>query len=50
MRPLLAGRSEAEVHRLLDARLPRYREADHRVKADRPADEVAEEVLELWRR
>ena len=49
-RPLLAGRSEPEVHRLLDDRLPRYREAHHRVKADRPADEVAEEVLQLWRR
>ena len=49
-RPLLAGRSAAQVRRLLEARLPRYREADHRVRADRAAHVVAEEVLELWRR
>jgi shikimate kinase len=49
-RPLLAGRSASEVERLLETRLPRYREANHRVRADRAADVVAEEVLELWRR
>lgn len=48
-RPLLNGRSEAELRALLESRLPRYRESDHRVDAGRPPDEVAEEVLRLWR-
>jgi shikimate kinase len=48
-RPLLDGRSDAEIAALLEARLPRYREADHRVRADRPLVEVVEEVYALWR-
>ena len=48
-RPLLDGRSDAEIAALLEARLPRYREADHRVRADRPVEEVMEEVYSLWR-
>ena len=48
-RPLLGGRGEAELRALLDARLPRYREADHRVDASRPPGEVATEVCRLWR-
>lgn len=48
-RPLLDGRSPDEVRALFDSRLSRYREADHRVDATRPPQEVAEEVLALWR-
>jgi shikimate kinase len=48
-RPLLSGRGEAELEELLEARLPRYREADHRVDATRPPDAVVEEVCRLWR-
>jgi shikimate kinase len=48
-RPLLGGRSEADLRAMLDARLPRYREADHRVDASRPPEAVAEEVALLWR-
>jgi shikimate kinase len=48
-RPLFGGRSEAELRALLESRLPRYREADHRVDGSRPPEEVAEEVCRLWR-
>jgi shikimate kinase len=48
-RPLFGGRGEAELRALLEARLPRYREADHRVDGSRPPDEVADEVCRLWR-
>lgn len=47
-RPLLQGRSDAELRQLFDSRLPRYGEADHRIDATRPPQEVAEEVLQLW--
>ncbi len=47
-RPLLRGRDEAGLRALLEARLPRYREADHRVDASRPPAEVVEEVCLLW--
>ncbi|HEY4028054.1 MAG TPA: shikimate kinase [Candidatus Dormibacteraeota bacterium] len=47
-RPLLRGRDEAGLRALLEARLPRYREADHRVDASRPPEVVAEEVFQLW--
>ena len=47
-RPLLAGRSRAELEALHDLRRPRYMEAIHRVDGDRPADVVATEVLKLW--
>jgi shikimate kinase len=49
-RPLLDGRSPDELHDLLEARLGRYRAADRRVDAQRPAEEVAEEVCRLWAR
>lgn len=48
-RPLFGGRTEGELQELLRSRLPRYREADHRVDADRPPGLVAEEVWRLWR-
>jgi shikimate kinase len=48
-RPLLNARSEAELRALLESRLARYRESDHRVDAERPPCEVAEEVIRLWR-
>jgi shikimate kinase len=48
-RPLLRGRGEEDLGRLLAARAPRYALADHRVSAARPPEEVAEEVLALWR-
>lgn len=48
-RPLLGGRGAPHLEALLDARRPRYGEADHRVDADRPVEAVVEEVLRLWR-
>jgi shikimate kinase len=48
VRPLLAGRSEAQVQALFEARLQRYSAADHRVDAVPPASAVAEEVYRLW--
>jgi shikimate kinase len=47
-RPLIAARSRAELEALLEERRPRYLEAVHRVDGDRPADIVADEVLQLW--
>jgi len=47
-RPLVAGRLRKEVEGLFDRRRPRYEQASHRVDADRPADDVAADVLALW--
>ena len=47
-RPLAAGRSREELEALLEQRRPRYREAVHIVDGDKPADELAEEILNLW--
>jgi shikimate kinase len=47
-RPLLASQSRAQLEALLKQRRPRYLEAVHTVDGDRPADVVAEEVLNLW--
>jgi shikimate kinase len=47
-RPLLEGKSRAELEALLEERRPRYLEAVHHVDADRPADVVADEILQLW--
>lgn len=47
-RPLLTGKSRAELEALLEHRRPRYMEANHRVDGDRPADIVATEILQLW--
>jgi shikimate kinase len=48
VRPLLDGRSDAEVQALLEARLPRYEAAARRIDASRPAGQVAGEVYALW--
>lgn len=48
-RPLLGGRSDAELQALYTARLGRYEQADHRVDATRAPELVAEEVCALWR-
>ena len=47
-RPLVAGLSGGEVGRLLEARRPRYSEAQHRVDGSAPPERVAEEVHRLW--
>jgi shikimate kinase len=47
-RPLAVGRSRGELEALLEQRRPRYREAVHIVDGDKPADELAEEILNLW--
>lgn len=44
----LAARGREKLGRLLEARLPRYREADHVVDASADAESVARAVLELW--
>ncbi len=48
-RPLLQGLDASGVLALHEARLARYRQADHRVDAGRPPEEVADEVWRLWR-
>ena len=47
-RPLVAGRLRREVADLFERRRPRYEEAEQRVDADRPPDEVATDLLALW--
>lgn len=47
-RPLLTSGSRAELEALLDQRRPRYMEAAHRVDGNRPANVVADEILQLW--
>ncbi len=47
-RPLVKGRSRAELESLLARRRPRYEEATHSVDANRSAAAVADEILELW--
>lgn len=47
-RPLLRDRSEAELRALLDSRLARYGEADHRLDGSGTPEAVAEEVCRLW--
>lgn len=47
-RPLASGRSREEVLELFERRRPRYEEAAHRVDGDRPAQVVADEVINLW--
>lgn len=48
VRPLLSGRSAAEVQALFQSRLQRYGAAHHRVDSAPPAEQVAEEVYRLW--
>ena len=47
-RPLLRDRSEAELRALLESRLARYGEADHRLDGSGTPEAVAEEVCRLW--
>lgn len=47
-RPLVSGRTAAEVQELYDRRRARYEQAAHRVDGAREAGEVADEVLKLW--
>jgi shikimate kinase len=47
-RPLVKGRSRADLESLLERRRPRYEEAAHKVDANRPAAAVADEILKLW--
>lgn len=47
-RPLILGRSAADVEALFERRRPRYEQARHRVDAARDAAVVAGEVLQLW--
>jgi shikimate kinase len=47
-RPLLAGRSVSEVQELYERRSKRYQEAAHRVDGERPAGEVAQDVMKIW--
>jgi shikimate kinase len=47
-RPLVTARSRVELEALLAERRPRYLQAVHRVDGDRPADAVADEILQLW--
>jgi shikimate kinase len=48
-RPLLNGRRDDELQTLYDTRVCRYEQADHRLDATRAPDELAREVLQLWR-
>jgi shikimate kinase len=47
-RPLAASLSRPGLEKLLEARRPRYEQADHTVDANRPLDVVATEVMRLW--
>ena len=47
-RPLIAGRSRAEVETLFEARRRRYEESPNRVDGGRAPEVVADEVLKLW--
>ena len=49
-RPLIRTRSPGEVQALLESRRPLYARATFSVDAGRDAEQVAEEVLELWQR
>jgi shikimate kinase len=47
-RPLISGRTASEVEALFERRRKRYEQAAHRVDGDRPAGEVADDVMMLW--
>jgi shikimate kinase len=47
-RPLLRDRCEADLRALLDSRVARYGEADHRLDGSGTPEAVAEEVCRLW--
>lgn len=47
-RPLLAGRTAADVEALFERRRSRYEQARHTVDGDRDAGLVAADVVKLW--
>jgi shikimate kinase len=47
-RPLIAGRTASDVEALYERRRGRYEQASHRVDADRPPLEVANDVMKIW--
>jgi shikimate kinase len=47
-RPLIEGRSRAEVEALFQSRLRRYAEANHRIDAGLPLERVVDFVARLW--
>ena len=47
-RPLISGRTASEVEALFERRRKRYEQAAHRVDGDRPAGDVADDVMKLW--
>ncbi len=47
-RPLIAGRTASDVEALYERRRGRYEQARHRVDADRPPLEVANDVMKIW--
>jgi shikimate kinase len=47
-RPLIAGRTASDVEALYERRRGRYEQAGHRVNADRPPGDVANEVIKIW--
>ncbi len=47
-RPLVSGRTAAEVQDLYERRRSRYEQAAFRVDGAREASEVADEVMQLW--
>lgn len=47
-RPMLQGRTPAEVEDLYRARARRYGEADHRLDGTAPVEDLAREVVRLW--
>ena len=47
-RPLISGRTASEVEALFERRRKRYEQAAHTVDGDRPAGEVADDVMKLW--
>jgi shikimate kinase len=47
-RPLIAGRTAADVQALYERRRSRYELAQHRVDGDRPPGEVADDVMKIW--
>jgi shikimate kinase len=47
-RPLIAGRTRAEVEALFSSRLARYAEANHRIDAALPLERVVDFVAGLW--
>jgi shikimate kinase len=47
-RPLMVGRTREQLEELYRERAPIYGQAVYRVMANRPPDEIADEVAQLW--